>query len=50
MRSQMASADSDGENNSESEHQLLKTGVEGHWDPDEDRETFWEDEEGPANK
>ncbi len=31
-------------------HQLLKTGVEGHWDPDEDRETFWEDEESPANE
>jgi hypothetical protein len=30
--------------------QLLKNGVEGHWDPDEDRETFWEDEESPANK
>ncbi len=31
-------------------HQLLQTGVKGHWDPDEDRETFWETEEGPANK
>ncbi len=31
-------------------HQLLKTGAEDYWDPDEDRETFWEDEESPANK
>jgi hypothetical protein len=31
-------------------HQLLKTGVEGHWDPDEDRETVSEDEESPANE
>ncbi len=31
-------------------NQLLKTGVEGHWNPDEDRETFWEAEESPANK
>ncbi len=30
--------------------QLLKNGVEGHWDPDKDRETFWEDEESPANE
>jgi hypothetical protein len=28
----------------------LKNGVEGRWDPDEDRETFWEDKESPANK
>jgi hypothetical protein len=45
----MVSADSDGENDSKSEHQLLKTGVEDYWDPDEDRETFWEDKESPAN-
>ncbi len=31
-------------------NQLLGTGVEGHWDPDEDRETFWENEERPVNK
>ncbi len=31
-------------------NQLLRTGVEGRWDPDEDRETFWEDEESPVNK
>jgi hypothetical protein len=31
-------------------HQLLKTGVEDYWDPDEDRETVWEDEESPANE
>jgi hypothetical protein len=31
-------------------NQLLKNGAEGRWDPDEDRETFWEDEESPTNK
>jgi hypothetical protein len=31
-------------------NQLLKNKVKGCWDPDEDRETFWTDEEGPANK
>jgi hypothetical protein len=31
-------------------NQLLGTGVEGHWDPDEDHETLWEDEESPINK
>jgi len=31
-------------------NQLLKARVEGRWDPDEDRETFWEDEESPVNK
>ncbi len=31
-------------------HQLLKAGVEDYWNPDEDRKTFWEDEESPADK
>ena len=31
-------------------NQLLKNGVEGRWDPDEDRETFWEDKESPVSK
>jgi hypothetical protein len=30
--------------------QLLETRSENHWDPDKDRETFWEDEESPVNK
>jgi hypothetical protein len=30
--------------------QLLKTGIEGHWNLDEDRETFWEAKESPANE
>jgi hypothetical protein len=31
-------------------NQLLKNEVKGRWDPDEDRETFWTDEESPDNK
>ncbi len=31
-------------------NQLLKKGVKGHWDPEEDRETFWVNEESSANK
>jgi hypothetical protein len=31
-------------------NQLLETGVEGHWDPDEDHETFWENEESLAKR
>ena len=29
-------------------NQLLGTGAQGRWDPDEDHETFWEDEESLA--
>jgi hypothetical protein len=29
-------------------NQLLKTGVEGRWDPDENHETFWEDNKSLA--
>jgi hypothetical protein len=31
-------------------HQLLRTGVEDYWGPDEDHETFWEDEESHADR
>ncbi len=31
-------------------NKLLETRANDHWDPDEGSETFWEDEEGPANK
>ncbi len=31
-------------------NQLLGTGVESHWDPNEDHETFWEDKASPVNK
>ncbi len=29
---------------------LLENGIEGHWDPDEDRETFWENKESLAKR
>ncbi len=31
-------------------NKLLETRANDHWDPDKDRETFWETEESPANK
>jgi hypothetical protein len=31
-------------------NQLLKNRVEGRWDPDKDRETFWKGEKSPADK
>ena len=34
----------------EQKNKLLKTGAKDHWDPDEDREIFWETEGSPVNE
>jgi hypothetical protein len=34
----------------EQKNKLLKTRAKDHWDPDEDREMFWETEGSPVNK
>ena len=41
----MASADSDGKSNRRKKNQLRETGTQNRWDPVEDHETFWEDED-----
>jgi hypothetical protein len=41
----MASTDSDGKSNRRKKNQLRGTGAQNRWDPDEDQETFWEDDE-----
>ncbi len=43
--SRMASADSDGKSNRRKKNQLQGTGAQNRWDPDEDHETFWENDE-----